>query len=272
MTMFKIPSKVQSRFNERIRQFQKIAEQQKAKDVSEADTVTVVKDILAEVFGYDKYQELTSEQQIKGTFCDLAVKLDGKIKLLIEVKAAGVILNSSHIRQAVSYGVTQGIEWVALTNGINWHIYKIKFGQPPIEEELARFDFLALNPKSDDDMQKIFMLCKEGITLNALNSFHEVAQLLNKHTVSVVLQSEAVLGSIRRELRRIFPELKVETTGLSDMLVNEIIKRDAIDGEKYKEADVRVKKALKKLSSIALKTNSTKVMANANATESIVSE
>jgi predicted type IV restriction endonuclease len=270
--MFKIPTKVQTRFQERIKLFQKIAEQQKAKDVSEADTVTVVKDILADVFGYDKYQELTSEQQIKGTFCDLAVKLDGKIKLLIEVKAAGVILNSSHIRQAVSYGVTQGIEWVVLTNGINWQIYKIKFGQPPIEEELAKFDFLALNPKSDEDMQKIFMICKEGITMNALTSFHEVAQLLNKHTVSVVLQSDAVLGSIRRELRRIFPELRVETSGLGDMLVNEIIKRDAIDGEKYKEADARVKKALKKINSIALKSSAAKVIANASELDNIVSE
>jgi hypothetical protein len=252
--MFKIPKKVQDRFSECIRQYQKIAEQQKAKDVSEADTVTVVKDILADVFGYDKYQELTSEQQIKGTFCDLAVKLDGKIHLLIEVKAAGVILNSSHIRQAVSYGVAQGINWVVLTNGINWQIYRIKFGQPPIEEELTRFDFLALNPKSDEDMQKIFMLCKEGMTSEALNSYHQVAQLFNKHTVSVILQSEAVLSALRREIRRIFPELKVETASLGDILVNEIIKRDAIDGEKYKEADTRVKKALKKLSLASAKT------------------
>lgn len=245
--MFKIPKKVQERFSDRIRHFQKIAEQQKAKDVSEADTVTVVKDILAEVFGYDKYQELTSEHQIKGTFCDLAIKIDGKLRLLIEVKAAGVTLNSSHIRQAVSYGVTQGIEWVILTNGINWQVYKIKFGQPPIEEELARFDFLAINAKNEDDMQKIFLLCKEGMTSEALNTYHQVAQLFNKHTVSVILQSEVVLGALRREMRRIFPELKIETAGLADLLVNEIIKRDAIDGEKYKEAETRVKKIIRKL-------------------------
>lgn len=245
--MFKIPKKVQERFSDRIRHFQKIAEQQKAKDVSEADTVTVVKDILAEVFGYDKYQELTSEHQIKGTFCDLAVKIDGKLRLLIEVKAAGVTLNNSHLRQTINYGVTQGIEWVALTNGINWQVYKIKFGQPPIEEELARFDFLAINPKNEDDMQKLFLLCKEGMTSEALNTYHQVAQLFNKHTVSVFLQSEVVLSALRREMRRIFPELKIETSGLADLLINEIIKRDAIDGEKYKEAEARVKKILKKL-------------------------
>lgn len=34
--------------------------QQRAKDISEADTVTLVKDVLADVFGYDKYAELLS--------------------------------------------------------------------------------------------------------------------------------------------------------------------------------------------------------------------
>ncbi|MBK9340626.1 MAG: type I restriction enzyme HsdR N-terminal domain-containing protein [Burkholderiaceae bacterium] len=267
--MFKIPKKVQERFADKIRQFQKIAEQQKAKDVSEADTVTVVKDILAEVFGYDKYQELTSELQIKGTFCDLAVKIDGKIRLLIEVKAAGVTLNSSHLRQAVAYGVTQGIEWVALTNGINWQVYRIKFGQPPIEEELTRFDFLAINPKNEDDMQKIFLLCKEGMTSEALDTFHQVAQLFNKHTVSVFLQSEAVLNALRREMKRIFPELKIDNTGLADLLVNEIIKRDAIDGEKYKEAETRVKKILKKLTPTPAKTREVVAPSNTDSSAEI---
>jgi hypothetical protein len=44
----------------------------KDRDVSEADTVTIVKDLLAEVFGYDKYAELTGEFAIRGTYCDLA--------------------------------------------------------------------------------------------------------------------------------------------------------------------------------------------------------
>jgi len=42
--------------------------------VSEADTITLVKDLLSEVLGYDKYAELTSEHSIRGTYCDLAIK------------------------------------------------------------------------------------------------------------------------------------------------------------------------------------------------------
>ena len=50
--MFKIPKKVADRFSDNLKRFQTIALAHKSRDVSEADTVTLVKDILAEMFGY----------------------------------------------------------------------------------------------------------------------------------------------------------------------------------------------------------------------------
>jgi hypothetical protein len=144
--------------------------------------------------------------------------------------------------------MNQGIEWVILTNAVDWRVYRIKFGQPPTEEELFHLDFLATNPRNDDDLQKLFMLCKEAVVSDALDTYHQVAQIFNKHTVSVVLQSEPLLNSLRKEIRRLFPELKVETSQLGEMLLTDVLKRDAIDGDKYKEAEKRVAKALKKLS------------------------
>lgn len=67
-----------------------IIQQQKARDVSEADTVTLVKDLLSEMFGYDKYAELTGEHVIRGTYCDLAVKLEDKLAEIIEVRRLGL--------------------------------------------------------------------------------------------------------------------------------------------------------------------------------------
>jgi predicted type IV restriction endonuclease len=149
--MFSIPKKLIERATASLKNYQKIAESHRIRDVSEADTVTLVKDILADVFGFDKYSELTSEQQIRGTFCDLAVKIDSKIRYLIEVKAAGVNLNDSHIRQAINYAVHQGVEWVILTNAVQWRLYRIKFGQPVDAEEVVSIDFLTLGTRSDED-------------------------------------------------------------------------------------------------------------------------
>jgi hypothetical protein len=68
-----IPKKVCERMQAGMKRLLPVIQQQKLRDVSEADTVTLVKDLLADVFGYDKYADVTGELAIRGTFCDLAV-------------------------------------------------------------------------------------------------------------------------------------------------------------------------------------------------------
>ena len=85
--MASMPKKVAERLSAAIKRFQPIIASAQARDLNESDTVTVVTDMLADVFGYDKYPEVTSEHAIRGTYCDLAIRLDGTLQLHIEVKA-----------------------------------------------------------------------------------------------------------------------------------------------------------------------------------------
>ena len=251
--MLKISKKVVDRITGNLKTYQIVAASHKSKDVSEADTVTLIKDILAYCFGYDKYQELTSEQQIRGTYCDLAVKIDGKIKYLIEVKAAGVSLNESHLRQALAYGANQGIEWVVLTNAIEWRLYRIKFAQPIDHEEVSSFNLLEVNPKNEDDLKKMFLLCREGIGSDAMDAYHQHTQILNRYTVAQIILTEPIVAAIRKELRKLFPDSKIDHQHISDMLNNEVLKREVIEGEKPKETQQKIKKILGKLSKLAEK-------------------
>ncbi len=73
------PKKVAERIKGGLKKFRKVLQEARNADRSEQDTVTIVTDMLADVFGYDKYEELTGEYAIRGTYCDLAVKLDGKV-------------------------------------------------------------------------------------------------------------------------------------------------------------------------------------------------
>jgi hypothetical protein len=253
--MFKIPKKFADRVHQRLKAFQAVTASHRLRDVSEADTVTVVKDILSDIFGYDKYSELTSEQQIKGTFCDLAIKIDGKIRFLIEVKSAGVDLNSKHLQQALNYGANQGIEWVALTNSIDWKLYRIKFGAPIDHEIVTSFSLAGINPKSEEDLKRMYLLAREGLAADAISTFHATAQLLNKFTVAQILMSDSVTSVVRREIKRLFPDLKFEAEVIQDLVVNEILKREVIEGEKVKEAQVRLKKASQKLAKMTKKTD-----------------
>lgn len=213
------------------------------RDISEADTVTVIKDMLSDIFGYDKYADLTSEQQIWGTFCDLAVKIDDKIHYLAEIKSAGTSLNDNHVKQAVNNGAQEGIEWIILSNGILWKVYRIKFGQPIDWEEIYSFDLGTMSSRSLDDLNKLFMLCRESIGSNSLDDFHKQAQIVNRHVVANLLLGEAVTNVLRKEFRRLFDGMKVTDEELTTILAHEVIKRDALEDDSAKAAVAMIKKA-----------------------------
>lgn len=239
----KIAKKTQDRLVAGLKRYQPIVRKLAERDISEADTVTVIKDMLTDIFGYDKYAELTSEQQIRGTFCDLAIRVDGKVHYLCEVKSAGTNLNDNHLRQAVNYGAHQGIEWILLTNGIIWKVYRIRFGQPIDWDEVYSFDMGALSSRSADDLAKLCMLCRENISTDALQAFHKQAQILNRYVLAELLLGDAMIGSLRKELRRLFDGLKASDEELRVLLTNDVFKRDTLDGDAPKAAKALVRKA-----------------------------
>ena len=51
--------------------------------------------------------------------------VDGTVRFLIEAKAIGISLNDHMVRQIVDYGANLGTDWVLLTNGVKWNLYKI---------------------------------------------------------------------------------------------------------------------------------------------------
>jgi hypothetical protein len=245
--MATIPAKVESRIKETLKRFQSVIEQAKVRDIGEADTSTLVKDILAELFGYDKYSEITAEFQIKSTYCDLAIKLEGKLVLLIEVKAINVELKEIHIKQAVDYAANQGVEWVVLTNAQTWQVYKVSFGQPISNELLMTLNFPTLNAKDESDMNGLFLLTREAQGKSLLDEYHQLRQALSRHTVGAVLLSESVLACIRRELKRLSPDTRIDVEEIEQVLRDEVIKRDLLEGDRAAEAKRKVSKASAKL-------------------------
>jgi len=241
--MASIPKRVLDRMSKEVRKYQKVLKAAKDRDINESDTVQIITDMLMSVFGYDKYTEITSEYAIRGTYCDLAVKVDDKVNFLIEAKAIGLDLKETHVRQAVGYGAQHGIQWVVLTNGIIWEIYRIKFERPISTELLCSIDFLELNLRKQDDQDKLFLLCKEGLSKAVIEGYYEHGKSVNKFIIGAILQTEAGLNLIRRELRRVSPGLKVEIDEITTILVNDVLKRDTIEGDFSKEAKSRVKKA-----------------------------
>lgn len=237
-----IPKKVLDRFHGKIGQFQKVLLSARDRDINESDTVVIISDILADVFGFDKYTEITSEFAIRGTYCDLAIKIDGKVKYLIEVKAIGLSLKENHLRQAVNYGANEGIQWVVLTNGADWEIHQIRFEKPVQSEPVCAINMLEVNPKKTDDQEKLFLLCKEGLSKAAMDEFAERMESLNRFMVGALLLEEPVIAAIRKEFRRIVPDLRVDPCEIESLLKSEVLKREVLEGDQAKKAQVKIKR------------------------------
>jgi predicted type IV restriction endonuclease len=97
----------------------------KEKDAVEADTRHLVTDILCDVLGFDKYENLTAEFAVKGDFADYGIRIDKQLQAFIEVKRISQKLSATHLRQVESYALKEGVQWAILTNAQVWQAYHV---------------------------------------------------------------------------------------------------------------------------------------------------
>lgn len=266
--MATITKKITERIVTGLKKFQPLLHSARTRDVGEADTVTIIKDMLNEIFGYDKYSEVTSEYAIRGTYCDLAIKLDGKLEILLEVKAIGMELKENHVKQAIDYAANEGIDYVILTNGIIWHIYKVHFTKPIEKELIIDLDITNINYKIGIDLDKLYLLCKEGWLRSALVGYHVHRQALSRFFISSILQTEPILDAIRKELRRVSPDAKIDIEQIKTVLINEVIKRDVLQDEKSIDASKKIAKTASRLLRNSIKAKTTNESDTPNLSES----
>jgi len=245
--MSTINSKVIDRIKSNLVPFQKILEQAKSRDINEADTVVIVADILGGLFGYEKYSDVTREYAVKGQFCDLAVKVDNALKFLIEVKAIGVTLAEKHYQQALNYGANSETEWFILTNGVVWKVYKVRFEKPLKTDFICEFNLLEIKAKNEQDLEKLYILCKEGIKKNAIDDFTVHKMVVNKYLISKILTSDIVIDVVKKELRKVNASVKPDSDEILTVMMNDILKRDVIDSMDSHETVDQYKKINKKI-------------------------
>jgi len=242
--MARIPNKVGERLAAGIKRFQPVLTAAQNRDVNESDTVIIITDILSDVFGYDKYSEVTSEKAIRGTFCDLATRVDGVLQSLIEAKAINHELKDAFVKQAVDYAANEGIDWVILTNGIVWRVYKVSFTKPIDQELILEVNFLALNPRDGDHLDLLFLLTKEGWVKSAIGDYYNQKQALSRFCVAAMVLSDPILMIVRRELKRLSPDVKIDIEQIRHVLEYEVLKREVVEGDKATEAQKKVARAV----------------------------
>ncbi len=246
--MAAIPVKVKKRFSDGLKKYKPVLSRAEKQDLNESDTVTIIVDMLSDIFGYDKYTEITSEFAIKKTFCDLAIRIDDNVKILIEVKSIGTNLKDNHLKQATDYGANAGIDWVVLTNGESWKVYKIIFSKPVEHELVYEFNIHDLKSSSNEDIGYLFMLSKEAINKkgNTLDEYHAQKKLVNPPMLAQIILHADVINAIKRTLKKVSSDTKVNNDEVISILLNDVLKRDALEDEKASEYKRKISRATKK--------------------------
>ena len=240
-----ISKKVAERIVQQLKRYQSILAEAKDRDISESDTVVIIADMLADILGYKKYIEITTEYAIRGTYVDLAVKVGDEIRFLIEAKAIGATLEDAYVKQAIDYGANQGVEWVILSSGAVWQIYKIHFKQPVEKTLIYEIDLLKANAKNQQLLECLGNLSREGFTKSSMANFCQQQQITSKFSLAAILMSPPILNCLRKEIKKMCSTANIDEDLLKTTLQNEVLKRDVVESDEAKQAVDILRKSMR---------------------------
>ncbi len=169
--------------------------------LNEADTVLRLCRFFEEVLGYDGIQDISREAEMKHKYVDICLKIDGRVRLLVEAKAAGQQLRDRHIEQAQAYASQNNFQWVLLTNGVDWNLYHLTF-EEGIEYERAFTVSLAEASSLDAAAQSLSILHRRSLGKGELEAFWKMTAALGPAPIGKALFQQATLMLLRREIRK----------------------------------------------------------------------
>lgn len=187
----------------------------KARDAVEADTRMLVTDVLCDLLGYDKYEDLTAEYQVKGEFADYGVRVDKQLVAFIEVKRISQKLNATHLRQVESYALKNGVSWAILTNAQVWQVYHVQAVSGDVSELTLVFnvDILDASVRNAEKIDQLFLISREAIQKGRLDAVWKEKFSTSPKALKPILLSDGVLDEMRKILWR-ESKLRVETSEL----------------------------------------------------------
>jgi hypothetical protein len=177
-------------------------------DGNEAETRRRVERIFENVMGYDAFDHLSRERAIRGAgeteHVDFTIQLepgvDAEPLIMVELKRVGVNLSLKHLKQVTSYAIDSGCEWVLLTNGREWKLYHVEFGQPPVTKLIEQWNLL-----EDDIVElaaKFATISYKQVKRNSLNKLWEKATVLSTESLLSAITDPDNIKGICRTLRR----------------------------------------------------------------------
>lgn len=245
--------KARDRVAKGLRKYKSVAQKARANGAKESDTRMIVSSIVSDALGWDAFDNLTGEYRIKGSFADFVIRKDGKHFVIIEVKAISSKLNDKHLYQAVSYAASEGVEWVILTNGAEWQLYRVLFNKPVEHELVFEVSLLDEDMKPKEKADLLYLLTPEAQRKDELEVFYQRKRALSANNIAKLLLSESVLSRLRAEIKTDSGN-RVALDELAEILVGCVIREEA-QGDHVDKQLKRVQRAARTPRKPATKTD-----------------
>lgn len=197
------------------------------RDANEGDTRLLVTDFLEHALGYDKYEELTTEYGVKGDFADYGIRIEKELVAFVEVKRVATKLTARHLRQVEMYAVNEGVEWMLLTNGVEWPAYHLTGGLP-VEIDLALEVNLLGDSTPAQKAGQLFFLSRESLKRRQIDELWKARRAQSPKSLASVLASDAVTDAIRKELRRRHDQ-RVEPAEIKRLLRETVVRPECYE-------------------------------------------
>jgi len=177
-------------------------------DGNEAETRRRVERIFETVMGYNAFDHLSRERAVKGAgeteHIDFVIQFDRSPDtepvIIVELKRAGIDLAIKHLKQVASYAIDSGCEWVLLTNGREWKLYHVEFGQPPITKLIEQWNLMT------DDIsnliKKFDIISCKNVKKGGLKKLWEKASVLSPTSLLTAITSPESINILRRIIRK----------------------------------------------------------------------
>ncbi len=230
--MFKVPAKNKKKISDELKTYLPIINGlvSKGKTSTEEDARILLNDILHNVLGYNKFNELKTEVVSKNGRVDYVVKLtDGplakkqdKFDFVIEAKACSVELSQTVIDQTLTYCNNMAIEYFMITNAREWQLYYIqsKKGKVPTAQLIHRISLTSTT--NVEDLAETFYLFSKASYINSdWKTVSDIRSITKTEDVIAVLLSD-------KNLRLIAKELSTEKVKVTEESIREILETNLL--------------------------------------------
>ncbi len=234
--------KALERVTKGLRRFKSIAQKAKSNNAKESDTRMIVSSIISDMLGWDAFDNLTGEYRIKGSYADFVIRQEGKHFAVIEVKSISLRLKDTHLYQAVSYAASEGVEWVLLTNGAEWRLYRVLFDKPVSHDLVFEVNILSEDMKPKEKACLLYLLTPEAQRKDELEAYYQRKRALSATNITRLLLTESVLSRLRSEIRADSGH-RVALDELSEILVNDLLRSELAEGDHVNRQLQRIKRA-----------------------------